>query len=1005
MLLVTLLVVGTIANQRVPLMLFPGGFLSGAISVRFLVTGLTPQEVMERISIPAEELIRTVPGVTRIRSWSASTSSILRVEYGNSEDTDVIYADIRDRMERLLPSLPEGADQYELFRFDLDDLPVMSVAASYPESVNAPDSLLESVVGPRLEAVDGVARVEIQGLAKRQVAVELIPELVFAHGVDVRDLISRLRGENILAPGGTIDDGGRRSLLRVSNRFTDLEAVRAVRIDDSLTLGEIAEIKIERGLDRWLVRVDGRPCKILSISKESDANAVDVCARVHEVFDEVLPQDPRLQDFRFEVYFDTGQMIVQSLNSLKRTCAWGGVLAIVVLFAFLRRWRSTLLVSASIPLSLLISIVVIYFSGGTLNVFSMMGLTIGIGMLIDNAIVVSENIFRKSGADVSPRAAARLGASEVALAVTLATLTTVAVFVPLIFLGSASNIRLVMTELGLPVCYSLIGSLFVALIFIPSGAARLPKGSSVLGDRGGRRLGIIDGLYRRAVVLSLRHRLPTLVVFLAVIASTAIPQQLIGNVGEQARPLSNHSVGVEFPHGISLIEADRLVHKIIQACEPHREPLQIHTIATWFNADRGTLAFFLQPGVTETREGFLGHLRAKLPELPGVDYELGGDAEEDRGGLRIDATGRDPELLNPIIQRLAQRIRELDGVFEVSIPADGTREEISLVLERESAERFSVSAQQVSTMVSWMLRGAPLPDFELDGEDLPMWIRFKEQESEGLGELSRVEILTDSGAVPLANVANVQLGRTLPRIRRDNRQVTSRIAVSFAEDADQVETEARVRAVINAIDLPDGYFIGVDGGMSRFREDLSDVFSAGLLGLVLIFILMGVLFESFLMPLSILCTVPFLFVGAYWSIAIFGVSLADTALIGFIILMGIVVNNAIVLVDCINRYRRNGLRRSEAILEAAQARMRPIWMTALTTMCGLLPMVLTQYNGAGVNYRPLGVVVLGGLASSTVFTLLAVPIFYSLLDDLREWPTRLGIRSRAGEDVETSETE
>jgi len=574
MLLVSLLVIGTVANQRLPLMLFPEGFLSGAISARILVSESTPQEVMERISIPAEELIRTIPGVTRIRSWSAATSSILRIEYGNGEDADVIYADVRDRLERLMPTLPEGAEDYEIFRFDLDDLPVMSVAASYPADVDSPDALLESVVGPRLEAVDGVARVEIRGLAERQVAVELIPELVFAHGIDIRALITRLRAENILAPGGAIDDGGRRSLLRVSQRFTDLDSVRALRIDDSLTLGEIAEVKIERGLERWLVRVDGNPCKILSISKESDANAVEVCSRVHEVFKEVLPQDPRTEDFKFEVYFDTGQMIVESLNSLKRTCAWGGVLAIVVLFTFLRRWRSTLLVSASIPLSLFVSILVIYFTGGTLNVFSMTGLTIGIGMLIDNAIVVSENIFRKSGSGISPRRAARLGASEVALAVTLATLTTVAVFVPLIFLGSASNIRLVMAELGLPVCYSLIGSLFVALIFIPSGAARLPKGASVLGEKSPRRSRGIDRFYRRAVALSLRHRLPTLVIFLAVLASTAIPQKMIGNFGEQSRPASNHSVGVEFPHGSSLSDANRLIHEIVQACEPLRESIE-----------------------------------------------------------------------------------------------------------------------------------------------------------------------------------------------------------------------------------------------------------------------------------------------------------------------------------------------------------------------------------------------------------------------------------------------
>ena len=353
MLLVSLLVIGVIANARLPRQLFPSGFVAGRISVSIPVIDSTPMEVMERVAIPAEELIRTIPGINRIESRSRSSSCRLSITYSNTEDADLIYADIRDRMERLLPSLPEGSDRYQIYRFNLEtDIPVMQCAATYTETVIAPDVLLENVVAPRLEAVDGVARVEVQGLVNRQVAIELIPERVAAHSVDVAGLIARLRGENILAPGGALEDGGRRSLLRVSQRFESLDDIREMRVNDSLTIGDIAEVFIERGVEQFVVRVNGEMCKLLSIFKDSDANAVEVCRRLNEVYEKELPRDPRFGGFDFFVFFDAGEMITESIASLQSTCAWGGLLAMAVLFFFLRRWRATLLVSAAIPLSL-----------------------------------------------------------------------------------------------------------------------------------------------------------------------------------------------------------------------------------------------------------------------------------------------------------------------------------------------------------------------------------------------------------------------------------------------------------------------------------------------------------------------------------------------------------------------------------------------------------------------------------------------------------------------------
>ncbi len=990
MLLCSILVIGVIAKLGVPLILFPPGIVAGSISVSVPVPESTPQEVMEQVAVPAEELFRTIPGTTKISSFSGASFCQIRVQYSGGADGDAIYADIRDRMERLLPSFPEGADRYRIFRFNLDtDVQVMSCAATYSDEVHSPETLLENVIRPRLEATEGVARADVRGLVGRQVSIELIPERVTAHSVDVRALVAKLRGENLLVPGGPVDDGGRRWLVRVSQRFQDLDEIRSLRIDDALTLGDIADVRIRRGVDRFLVRVDGELCQVVEVFKESEANAVDVCKRLRHVYEEELTKDPRLSGFTFHIFFDQGETITQQIGNLQSTCLWGGLLAVVVLFLFIRRLRPTLLIAAAIPLSLLIAVVSLFFRGGTFNFLSLTGLTLAIGMLIDNAIVVSENILHYRERGLDPREAAGRGVSEVALAVTLATLTTVAVFVPLIFLGEDSNTRVIMRELGLPVCESLLASLFVALVFIPTGAAKLlPLGSvasrAVGADpRGGRMM----RLYRRSIVYGLRHRLPLLVLLAVALGSQAIPLGQLQKEGKGGRPSNDHYVNVDFPVHSTLIEADEIMEKIRESLESLREKVSIETIVSFFDTDDGTTMLILEPGQLESQEVMQSLLKERLPDIPGIEYRFPG-AEEEREGRRIDisATGRDPSMLAVILADLAERLRGIPGILAVSTPTDDTNEEISVVVERERAQRFDVNPTQVSGIIGWMLRGAPLPDFEVDGEELPMWIRFQEQELDGFGDLYQVQVFNQQGqSLPLATLARFEVGKSLPSIRRVDRRVTSRLGVTLEPGAKFENVGPAVLQQVRETELPTGYHLLSQDGSREFEESLKDVKVAGILGLVLIFGLMGVLFESVLLPLSVICSIPFLFVGAFWSCYLFGETLTPEALVGFVILIGIVVNNAIVLVDCINRFRAQGMSRSKAIIEGSRARFRPIWMTSLTTICGLLPLILIPDRGEGMSFRPIGVVVLGGLASATIFTTIGVPIFYSIFDDLGRW--------------------
>lgn len=999
MFLAAIVVVGVIAQRTVPLLLLPPGFVENSISVSVPVPDSTPLEVMEEVAEPAEELFRTIPGISGISSWSGSDFCQLEVQYAYGGDGEAIYADLRDRMERLLPSLPEGADRYRIFRFNLDtDLAVMQCAVMHSEDVESPETLLENVVRPRLESLEGVARARVQGIIGRQVAIELLPERVAAHSVDVRALVERLRGENLLLGAGPVDDGGRRLLVRVSRRFRDLEEIRAFPVSGSLSLADIATVEFRRGVEDQLVRVDGDLCHVVDVHKESDANTVDVCRRLRALYEEELANDPRLAGFRFHVFLDQGEIIREQIGQLESTCLWGGALAILVLLVFIRRLLPTLFIASAIPVSLLMAVSALYFRGGTFNFLSITGLTLAIGMLIDNAIVVSENILRHRELGLPAPEAARRGSREVALAVTLATLTTVAVFAPLMFLGGDSPIRVALREVGFPVCESLLASLVVALIFIPTGAARVFGGEIRSAPAAGGRRTRRRRAFRRALAWSLRHRVLACCVFAGVLASSQFPLAGIQKQGESGTPSSDHYLQVDLPEHSSLVEADETMERIRLALEPLRESAGVETIVTIFDEEDGFLMLFLRDGVLSPREEFQRRMKEHLPVLPGVDYRSRWDGSE-AGGLRIEvsAAGRDPVTLAAILEELGERLRRAPGVLAVDTPADDTREEVAVVVERERAQRFEVAPAQVSGLIGWMLRGAPLPDFEAEGEELPLWIRFAEEEFDSLGDLDRIDVYGAGGrAISLASLARFEMSRTLPGIRREDRRVQSRLSVTIDPQAEFGAATREVYRRIADTELPTGYTLFSEDGSEDFEEGLEDVVFAGLLGLVLIFGLMGVLFESVLLPLAVLCCVPFLFVGSFWSCYLFETVLTEEALVGFVILLGVVVNNGIVLVDCIHRFRADGMTRSQAIIEGSIARLRPVWMTSLTTIVGLLPLVLMPEQGGGMSFRAIGVVVLGGLTSATIFTTIVVPLFYAIFEDFGTWLRTGRVVSRRG---------
>ncbi len=989
-----ILAMGIVTYLKLPLQLLPSeGFSGRSITIVVPYPNASPRECEESIVRPVEEAIGRVPGVKQIRATAGSDAAQIRVEFHATTDIHLAQADLKEQLERTKKRFPEGADRYFLYKFDMDDaLPIIFAGILIDESVEDPNRRIDELVTPRLERLDGVARVNIFGLRTREIEIEIDREAITALDIPLYELIQRMTRENRTLSCGDVEEGQRQYLVRAMGELETLEEIESFPVRPGLSLSDVADIRIVESEEESITRVNRKPAAILLANKESAANTVDVCRKLDEEL-ALLNDDPRLAGLEFHTYFDQGKFIVESIGVLRETALIGGLLALVVLFVFMKRIAMTFTVALAIPTSILLALVILYFTGGTLNVFTMMGLTVGIGMLVDNSIVVAENIDRLRREGNPIRLSALLGPSQVSLAIVLSTATTAVVFVPMIFLGEDSNTRVMLREIGLPVIYALAASLFVALVFVPLAI--------LLFDRRGadpNRTGLATKLahpwflnpavklYARLLPYVLRYRVE-MIVFGVVpfLLSTSLAFSWVKKTADLGGDSSQVQIDLEFPTNLSLSDADEIVREFETILEKRRSELGYDFFAAQFTKRRADFTLFLEREAEVDKEDVVAELRQILPVRAGTEMRFGSEESDNREArLRVLVTGPDSEVLAEIASDVRSKLQTIDGLQDVrsDLDEEGT-DEIRVGLARDLTRRYDVNPQEVLGLVSYSLRGARLPDYERGRETLEVWVRFREEDrAGGIDRLANLQLPTpDGGSVPLATVASFERARGYRAIQREDRRTVMSVNARYAED-DQSKIERQVRAALAPIVLPQGYRVIESGGFREFEERFSEVGKAMILAVVFVFLLMGILFESFVLPLSVLLAIPFSICGGLWGLVATRTPLDSVAMVGFIILAGVVVNNAIVLVDAINRIRRAGSSRTEAILEAARNRFRPIWMTALTTVLGLLPMAIREASTEGVSYLTMARAVIGGLFVATIFTLFIVPLFYTFFDDI-----------------------
>lgn len=990
MLFLALLVLGALAWARIPLELMPGGFVLNKLWVWIPFADSTPRETEQSVLRPVEEQLATAPGVSSLNGRASSGSARVQLDFHRSLSMDEAYNAVVDRMERAMAELPDEIRNYFIWKFDPGDEPVIWAGISLPEGTESPYTLVNETIARRLERVPGVGEVDVWGVDPKRVFINFHLDRLLAHGVDLGAVVTTLGGDNFQLASGRIVEQGQVRYVRSLARWESVDAIAATPIKPGVTLGDIATLEYRLDPSSDINHIDGRDGAALGIRKESGANTVAVTRAVREAFAE-LEQDPRAGGARFVTFFDQGELIEKSLGDLLSSAWTGGICAIIVLYAFLREWRITLLIAACIPFTMLLTVIVLYFTGRSLNLLSLLGLMLAVGMVVDNAIVVVESIYvrRQKGDPVDEAAIG--GTAEVNLAITLSTATTMVVFLPVILMSEDADFSFFMGELGMPVVWALGASLFVALVFTPLSTRWVLQSGRGIPEEP-RWVTALAGAFARSLRWVLERRPDATLAGLAFLFLTmVVPVKSVGCQEDPGGNIGEFTVRFSVDRDATYRERLQVIETYEAWVDAHRDAWGVETSRAELNASSttGRVYVYLREERAEgqpSREDVIDLAVASLPQVPGVEAMIQGAAREqdDTRKVTVSLRGEDTATLESIGAELRRLLKGVPGVLAVYADLEeGAGEELRLRVDRDALARSGASATTVGRTVGFALRGAQLPDFQDGGEEIEVWGRFRLEDREDLPTLLDFPMAGATGPVPLRALVEPEVAPGFGSINRQDRITLYPLTLELAPDAAPDAVAKGVSAALEAVALPDGYTAEVGGGwMPDIAEDEARTMAL-LLSVCFVFLLMGVLFESFVLPLSILSSIPLAFLGVFWALYLTDTPLTVMGGVGLVILVGVVVNNGIVLVDVVTRLRHEGLSRTDALVEAGRSRLRPILMTALTTIFGVIPMAVGSSTFVGIPYAPLGRVVAGGMISGTVLTLFVVPFMYSILDDLR----------------------
>ncbi len=1001
MFILVIVLFGLVSATRLPIDLFPNIEIPVAI-VSTSYSNVGPEEIETLVTRPIEEAVGTVSNIDTIQSMTMEGSSIVIIQFKFGTDMDFAALDIREKVDLVKGMLPDGASDPMVMQIDVNSEAVIQMSVSGSD-VATLQNYADDVVKPAIERVQGVASVSVSGGFSEYVSVKVDTQKMNAYGLTIDTLANILAAENINLPAGTVNKGDKSFLLRTVGEFESVQEIQNIPLTTAtggiVRLSDVANVNMAQEEMSSITKVNGEEAVSVAVQKQSGVNTVAVA---NDVLEEIQKLD-NSSPYELKVILDQSEYIKDTISQVGQNAIIGGILAVIILLIFLRSIRSTLIIGLSMPISVIATGILLYFAGITLNIMTLGGLALGIGMLVDNSVVVLENIYRFVQEGYEKKEAAIKGAAEVAMAVTASTLTTIAVFLPMVFVEGITSIMF--REFALTVTFSLVSSLVVALTLIPMLASKLLVIDEFEGKHHETRFPIIGAIldqsdkvykgleekYRSLLGWSLKHKKTVVMIAVVTFIASIISITFIGMEFIPESDEGTFTIGVELEAGAKVEETDAIMMEVIDKI------MDIDSLEYVFSTTSGN-SFLGSDNNVGTINGVLvplsdrdvsvfdvvNEVEKRVADIPGAIITV--QAQSSMGmmtggsAISIQVKGDDLDGLKRVGDQIVEEIKDVEGTRNASSSMEDPITQVAIRLRDNDAARFGLTTAQVSNAVKAMLDGRVATRYKLEGEELDVVIEGDNRYGESVENLKQLEISSPmGGTVPLGMIADISEEVSAIAINRsDQARYITISADIYGRDLASVSADIEER--VNALNLSSEYLVEFGGQNQEMVEAFADLGLALLLAVILVYMIIAAQFESLLMPFIIMMSTPLAFAGGLLGLFITNRTLNITSIIGLIMLSGIVVNNAIVLIDYINTRRSHGESREEAILNAGPIRLRPIMMTSLTTILGLVPLSLGIGEGAELQ-ASMGTVVIFGLLLSSVLTLIFIPVVYTIFDN------------------------
>jgi len=986
MALVSLLVLGLIALSRLELAFMPETERKRLIVVADYPNA-SPKATERMIVRPLEESLASINGLSQMWSNSDRRGARINLSFDLETNMDLVRAEIRERIDRTRDELPDDLERVilsEHWDVQKSGETILEARIASGRDLSKSYELLERKIIRPLERIPGVAVVTLSGVNPREVRVNLHLDKLKKYRIDPRDVWTSIAKNSQNSVLGLLRSEQTKITFRAVGALSDISEIeRMPLINSQLKLQDIADITFSEPPLEYGRHLDGNFALGLNVAKESTANTIEITEAIHKRIAQ-MQDDAELDGINFLVWQDQGKEIKNTLGDLQQTGFIGAILATLVLFVFLRKVSTTLVAVSCIPFSLIVTCGVIWMQGKSLNTISLLGLIVGLGMLVDNAVVIMENIDRYQKKGYDGRVAAILGSKEVSIAVMTATLTSIIVFLPMIF-SKPTKMNIMLQELGITIVITLIASLLISQTLIPLASRRLLK-----KEKKPVKTPIMDKIqarYESVLGFTLKHRWMSVVVGLSLLASTLIPYNNI-NFNFDAAPTEVFiGMNVNFSEAISLTQKEKIITRIENSLKPYKERFNVQSIYSWWSENYSIVRLYMKTGYQneQAMNQVRKELRSLLPVIAGVKIQVqdNGPFWKRNSGKRVGVQlqGPDSETLGELAEQALTLIESEPAFFDLYSTSEGGQLELQASLDRARMSAYGISSGEPPSLVEMTFRGRQLPRFKSHDGEVEMQLILGDVNNTDVDDIKNLNLIKQDGSeITLDSISSFSVQKGPSRINRQDKISSIWVGARF-DKGKRNELQKKLIALLQPMSLPEGYSWQLN---NRFRdaEDSQQEFILNLLlALGLIFGVMASLFESIKQAIALMISLPFALAGAFWTLYLAGVDFDQPASIAVLLLLGVVVNNGIVMVEHINMYRREGWERSRAMIHGGKERLRPILMTALTTLVGLVPIIIQKPSLGGVYYYSMAYVIIGGLLFSTLLTTLFLPATIALVED------------------------